>query len=222
MLQNINRHIISFNFVVEIKKMSRKNWIYIGFFAVLVTGFYFVLTALVPEFGKRNLPPVSYVRPFTFTDQDGKPFTEKDVAGKVYVAEYFFTTCKGICPIMNNNMRKVYERYKNEKGFYILSHTCDPENDTAPKLKRYADSMGVTSSNWIFLTGRKDSLYNMARVSYVIDDPKNNLTDIKDDFLHTQFWALVNKNGDVTKIYDGLKQGEINRMMLDIDKLLRE
>lgn len=222
MLQNNNQGLLSFIFAGEILKMTKKNWLYIGFFSVLVVCFYFVITALVPDFGKRNLPPVSYIRPFTFTDQDGKPFTEKDVAGKVYVAEYFFTTCKGICPIMNNNMRKVYDRFKNEKGFLILSHTCDPKTDSVPVLKRYADSMGVASSNWIFLTGRKDSLYNMARVSYVIDDPKDNLTDIKDDFLHTQFWALVNKNGDVKKIYDGLKQGEVNGLMKDIKKLLTE
>jgi protein SCO1/2 len=203
-------------------EMTKKNWIYIGFFTALVVAFYFVLTALIPDFGKRKLPPVSYVRPFSFTDQDGKPFTEKDVAGKVYVAEYFFTTCKGICPIMNNNMRKVYEKLKGEKGFLILSHTCNPETDSTATLKRYADSMGVSHSNWVFLTGRKDSLYNMARISYVIDDPKNNLVDIKDDFLHTQFWALVDKNGDVRKIYDGLKQSEVNAMIADIEKLLTE
>ncbi|HEY6504735.1 MAG TPA: SCO family protein, partial [Chitinophagaceae bacterium] len=78
--------------------MSKKNWIYIGFFTALVVTFYFVLTALIPDFGKPKSPPLSYVRPFSFIDQDGNRFTEKSVAGKVYVAEYFFTTCKSICP----------------------------------------------------------------------------------------------------------------------------
>ena len=202
--------------------MTKKNWIYIGFFAVLIVAFYFVLTALIPDFGKKKMPPISYIRPFSFTSQYGKPFTEKDVAGKVYVAEYFFTTCKSICPIMNTNMRKVYDKFKDEKGFLILSHTSTPAIDSVPVLKKYADSMGVSSSNWIFLTGRKDSLYNMARVSYVIADPNNNLIDINDDFLHTQFWALVDKNGDVRKIYDGLKQSEVQLMISDIKKLLKE
>ena len=203
--------------------MSKKNVFYIGFFITLIIAFYFVLTALIPDFGKKKIAAISYVRPFSFTTQEGKPFTEKDVAGKVYVAEFFFTTCKSICPIMNNNMRQVYEKFKNEKDFLILSHTCDPDNDSVPRLKRYADSMGVSSSRWIFLTGRKDSLYTMARISYVIDDPNNNVVNIKDDFLHTQLWAVVDKKGNVRKrIYDGLKQSEITAMIADIEELLKE
>jgi protein SCO1/2 len=202
--------------------MSKKSWVYIGFFTVLVVIFYFVLTALIPDFGKKKLPVISYVQPFSFTNQDGKQVTDKDVAGKVYVAEFFFTTCKGICPMMNNNMKKVYEKYKNENNFLILSHTSDPEIDSPPVLKHYADSMKVSTSNWIFLTGRKDSLYRMARGSYVIDNPDNNLVDIKDQFLHSQNWALVDKKGDVRKIYDGLKGQEVNELMADIEKLLKE
>ena len=202
--------------------MSKKSWIYIGFFTLLVIGFYFVLTALIPDFNKKRIPPVSYVRPFAFTDQNGKIFTEKDIAGKVCVAEYFFTTCQGICPIMNANMKKVYERFKHEKDFLILSHTSDPGTDSAVRLKKYADALGVSSPPWIFLTGRKDSLYNMARVSYVIDDPANNLKSIDDQFIHSQNWALVDKNGYVKGIYDGLKQNEINALIREIEKLLKE
>jgi protein SCO1 len=202
--------------------MSKKSIFYIVFFSLLVVGFYFILTSLVPEFGKRKIQTVSYVRPFAFINQDGKTITNKDVAGKVYVAEYFFTTCKGICPKMNNNMKLVYEKFKNENNFLILSHTCDPEQDSAAQLKKYSDSLGVNTSRWIFLTGRKDSLYTMARISYTIDDPANNLRSIDDDFLHTQFWALVDKNGDVRKIYDGLKQNEINELISDIKKMLKE
>ncbi|MBL7738360.1 MAG: SCO family protein [Chitinophagaceae bacterium] len=202
--------------------MSRKNWIYIGFFTVLVVCFYFVLMALVPDLAKKRTPPISYVRPFSFTNQYGQSFTEKDVAGKVYVAEYFFTTCKSICPVMNNNMRKVFDEFREEKSFLIVSHSSTPEIDSVPVLQKYADSMGVNQANWIFLTGRKDSLYQTARISYAIDDPNNNVKDIKDDFLHTQFWALVDKNGDVRKIYDGLKPSEVSLMMRDIKKLLKE
>jgi protein SCO1/2 len=202
--------------------MSKKSIFYIVFFSLLVVGFYFILTSLVPEFGKRKIQTVSYVRPFAFINQDGKTITNKDVAGKVYVAEYFFTTCKGICPKMNNNMKLVYEKFKNENNFLILSHTCDPEQDSAAQLKKYSDSLGVNTSRWMFLTGRKDSLYTMARISYTIDDPANNLRSIDDDFLHTQFWALVDKNGDVRKIYDGLKQNEINELISDIKKMLKE
>jgi len=202
--------------------MSRKTVFYIIFFTTLVVIFYFTLTSLVPEFGKKRIPPVSYVKPFAFTNQDGNKLTEKDVAGKVYVAEYFFTTCKGICPRMNNNMKQVYEKFKDENDFLILSHTCDPEQDSVAQLKRYSDSLGIDTRRWIFLTGRKDSLYNMARTSYTIDDPANNLKNIDDDFLHTQFWALVNRNGDVVRIYDGLKEGEIRKLIQDIKSELKQ
>ncbi len=202
--------------------MSKKGWLYTGFFAVLVLVFYFVLTRLIPGFTDKKVAPVSYLRPFSFTDQDGKMVTEKDVSGKVFVAEYFFTTCKGICPRMNNNMRKVYEAMQGEKDFLILSHTCDPETDSVATLKKYADSMKVDTRRWIFLTGRKDSLYNMARVCYTIDDPANNLKSLDDDFLHTQFWALVDRNGDVRKIYDGLKPSEVNALIKEARKLLKK
>ena len=202
--------------------MSKKRLFYIGFFAVLVVGFYLILTALVPELTQRRVPPVSYIRPFSFINQDGKTITEKDITGKVFVAEYFFTTCKGICPKMNNNMKLVYEKLKEKDDFLILSHTCQPEIDSAAQMKKYSDSLGVDTKRWIFLTGRKDSLYTMARISYTIDDPANNLKSIDDDFLHTQFWALVDRNGDVRKIYDGLKESEVKLLIRDAEKLLKK
>lgn len=202
--------------------MSKKGWLYTGFFVALALGFYFVLAQVIPGFTKKGVAPVSFVRPFAFTTQDGKAFTEKEVRGKVYVAEYFFTTCKGICPKMNNNMRLVYDKLKEQEDFLILSHTCDPETDSVPQMKKYADSMAVDTKKWVFLTGRKDSLYNTARISYTIDDPANNLKSIEDDFLHTQFWALVDRNGDVKKIYDGLKQSEVKELIKDAEKLLQD
>ena len=202
--------------------ISKKGFFYTSFFIVLAAVFYLVLIAINPQIAQKSFPPVSYVRSFSFTNQDGKKITEKDVLGKVYVAEYFFTTCKGICPKMNNNMKLVYERFKGNNNFLILSHTCDPETDSAAQLKKYADSMEVNTRQWIFLTGRKDSLYTMARISYTIDDPANNLKSIDDDFLHTQFWALVDRNGDVIKIYDGLKGTEVRQLIKDAERLLKE
>lgn len=202
--------------------MSKKKLFYIGFFVALALIFYFVLTLIIPGFGERTVNPVSYVRPFAFTNQDGVVVTEKDVAGKVYVAEYFFTTCQGICPDMNNNMRLVYNKYKDENDFLILSHTSDPETDSVAQMKHYADSMAVDTRRWIFLTGRKDSLYNAARISYTLDDPTNNLINIDDQFIHTQFWALVDRNGDVRKIYDALKESEVNQLIKDAGKLLKK
>jgi protein SCO1/2 len=185
-------------------------------------GFYLVVSYFIPGFTKAKVNPVGELRPFAFTNQDGQTITEKNMEGKVTAVEYFFTSCKGICPRMNNNLRKVYNAYKNEKDFQILSHTCDPQTDSAARLKRYADSMQVDTQKWMFLTGRKDSLYSMARHTYKIDDPHNNLNSIEDDFLHTQFIALVNKKGEVLKIYDGLKKKEMDRMEYEIGKLLKQ
>ncbi|MET0462167.1 MAG: SCO family protein [Chitinophagaceae bacterium] len=195
--------------------MSKKWKLYTGFFAVLVLVFFLVVKKWLVK-----KDTISVVQPFAFINQDGQKVTDKDMEGKVYVAEYFFTTCPGICPTMNRNMRQVYDKFKGEKDFLILSHTCQPEVDSVAQLKHYADSMQVDTKQWIFLTGRKDSLYTMARTSYTIDDPANNLKSIEDDFMHTQFWALVNKKGEVKKIYDGLKPSEIRELEKDIEKLL--
>jgi len=201
--------------------MSKKRLFYIAFFAILVVGFYFAMSQIIPGFSNPVIKPIGTLRPFTFYNQNGKEVTEKDMQGKVTAVEYFFTTCRGICPRMNNNMRKVYDAYKNEKDFLILSHTSDPLNDNPNQLKRYADSMQVDTNKWVFLTGRKDSLYAMARHVYKIDDPHNNLSSIEDDFLHTQFIALVDRKGQVLKIYDALKKKEMSRMNDDIGKLLK-
>jgi protein SCO1/2 len=202
--------------------MSRKQIFYLLFFGILIVGFFIALMVMIPGFTKPRFPAIGSVQPFSFTNQDGKNITDNDIQGKVVAVEYFFTTCKGICPRLNNNMRKVYNEFKDENNFLILSHTCDPETDSVARLKRYADSMQVNTDRWQFLTGKKDSLYFMARESYKIDDPANNPQNIQDDFLHTQFIALVNKEGKVVKIYDGLKQSELNEMSKEIKKLLKE
>jgi len=202
--------------------MSKKQIFYLAFFGVLVVGFFIVLLVLIPGFAKPRFPPIGSVQSFAFTNQDGTIITDKDIEGKVVAVEYFFTTCTGICPRLNNNMRKLYNEFKNDNGFLILSHTCDPATDSVARLKKYADSMQVNTDRWQFLTGRKDSLYYMARESYKIDDPANNPQNIEDDFLHTQFIALINKEGKVTKIYDGLKQSELSEMSKEIKRLLKD
>jgi protein SCO1 len=202
--------------------MSKRSLAYIVFFAILVVGFYFVMTKLIPGYGDVKLPVQSTVRPFTFTNQDGKQVSESDVYGKVYLAEFFFTTCKSICPIMNSNMKVVHEKFRNEPNFVILSHTCDPATDSVARIKQYADSMQVDTKKWWFLTGRKDSLYTAARMSYLLDDPQNNGGNIDEQFLHTQFIALVDKNGKVRKIYDGLKKEELAEIDRDVPRLLNE
>lgn len=203
--------------------MSKKAWFYVGFFVLLVVGFFLFLSYKIPSFAHPSFPPISTVQPFTFTNQDGKTVSNEDVKGKVYVATFFFTTCTSVCPRLNNNLKPVNEEFKNEPNFSIISFTCDPSKDSATRLKWYADSvLKVNTNKWVFLTGNKDSLYSMARHSYMIDDPKNEVQDGQTDFLHTQLIALVNKKGEVVKIYDGLKPSEIKQMQGEIKKLLKE
>lgn len=195
---------------------------YAVFFIVLVLIFFYFVFAGTDNW-KTKLPTVSYVKPFSFTTQEGKPFTEQDHLGKVSVVEYFFTTCKGICPKMNANMRKIYDAFKNEPAFQVVAITSMPEIDTVGRMKRYSDSSGFDPKKWILLTGRKDSLYEAARVSYLLDDPKNAVEKLDDQFIHTQFFALVDKNGKVRgQIYDGLKNEELERLKNDIRILLKE
>lgn len=188
--------------------------------------YWLAISATNKDFFTVKLPVMSYVQNFDFTDQNNQPVTQKTIDGKVYVAEYFFTTCTGICPKMNANMAKVYNLYKGNKDFAIISHTSMPETDSVPLLKGYEEKMiGDNPDNpakWYFVTGSKDSLYKMARQSYLVDDPKNNLENIDDNFIHTQFFALVDKQMRVRGIYDGLKKDEIASLEKDIDKLLKE
>jgi protein SCO1/2 len=212
------------NFVWHLKpnQMSKKFITYLVFFAVLVIAFYFFLFRGTDNW-KVKMPVLSYVQSFAFTNQDGEIVTEKALQNKVTVVEYFFTTCKGICPKLNKNMKEVYLVYKDNPDFQILSHTCNPETDSVPVLKHYADSLEVNTDKWIFLTGRKDSLYQMARGSYLLDDPKNNVVKIEDQFIHTQFFALVDRKGKVRgKIYDGLKALEVEQLKVDIGRLIKE
>lgn len=201
--------------------MSKKVISYLLFFGVLFAGFYIAMIQLT-DFEKVKLPVLNTVQPFQFLRQDSSMVSQKDIGNRVYVAEYFFTTCKGICPKMNKNMKAIYEKYKANPDFLILSHTVNPDTDTLPVIRRYADSLGANASNWWFLTGSKQDLYKSARESYLLDDPKNSSKNIEDQFLHTQFFALVDRQGRVRGIYDGIKKDEVESLMHDIEELIKE
>lgn len=198
-----------------------------GFLILLIAGFYYFLFAGT-DYYKVKLPVLNYVQDFSFINQNGEVITQKNFTGNVYVAEYFFTTCKGICPKMNANMKIIFDKFKNEQDFKIISHTCMPEIDSVPLLKAYeqkllGDSISNKSkTNWHFVTGNKDSLYKMARESYLLDNEKNNSINIKDQFIHTQFFALVDKQGQVRGVYDALKNDELQKLEKDLESLLKE
>lgn len=201
--------------------MNKKLIRYLVFFTVLLIAFYSALVYFT-DFEKVKLPVINTVQAFNFIRQDGKQISQTEVKNRVYVAEYFFTTCKGICPKMNKNMKEIYAAYKSNPEFLIISHTVNPETDSISVLKHYADSLDAQTENWWFVTGSKESLYKTARESYLLDDPKNSSININEQFLHTQFFTLVDKQGRVRGVYDGIKKDEVKQLLIDIKELLAE
>jgi protein SCO1 len=161
---------------------------------------------------------------FSFLDQNGKTITQMDVKGKVFVAEYFFTTCQTICPIMNKQMQRVHEVYRENDKVNILSFTVNPEIDTVEQMKRYADEHKADGKKWHFLTGEKDKLYELARKSFFVLKPaeSQNLGDVGSDFIHTNNFVLVDQEMRIRGYYDGTNKKEVDRLIKDIDLLLNE
>lgn len=156
---------------------------------------------------------------FAFVNQSGDTITQKDVEGKNYVTEYFFTTCQSICPIMNKNMMRVAKAFEDDTAFKILSHTVKPEEDSIPVLKEYAAMHEANSKNWWFLTGKKKELYDMARKSYLMNNEEGN--GDSDDFIHSQLFALVDKERHIRGFYDGTRSEDVAKLIKDI-RLLEE
>ena len=161
---------------------------------------------------------------FSMLNQDGKTITLDEVKGKVHVAEYFFTHCQSICPLMNVKMQRVHKRFKANDDLKILSFTVDPVNDTVQRMKWYANKHNATGSNWHFLTGEKEDLYHLARTSYFVLKPAEarNLGDAGSDFIHTNNFVLVDQKLRIRGYYDGTDPKEVDQMMHDIELLLEE
>jgi protein SCO1/2 len=161
---------------------------------------------------------------FSFLNQEGKMISLDDVRGKVFVAEYFFTTCGTICPIMNQQMQRVAQAYATENDFRILSFTVDPKTDTVEQMKRYATAHGADAKKWYFLTGTQEKLYALARKSFFVLKPAEaeNQGDVGSDFIHTNNFVLVDKQLRIRGYYDGTNPKEIEGLIKDIALLLEE
>jgi protein SCO1/2 len=161
---------------------------------------------------------------FSFLDQEGKTITQDNVKGKVYVVEYFFTTCGTICPKMNKQMQRVHKKFKADANVHILSFTVNPELDTVEQLNRYAKEHGADPKIWHFLTGKKEDLYALARTSFFVLKPAEaeNQGDVGSDFIHTNNFVLVDKEMRIRGYYDGTSVKEVDQLMGDIELLLKE
>jgi protein SCO1/2 len=157
---------------------------------------------------------------FSFTNQNGKTITQKDYEGKIYVADFFFTTCGSICPIMTTNMIDVQKAFADNPKVMLLSHTVTPEIDSVSVLKKYAVEKGVIDSKWNLVTGDKKAIYSMARKSYLA--VKLGKPEELYDMVHTENFVLVDAERRVRGFYDGTKKEEIKKLIEDIHWLLTE
>lgn len=161
---------------------------------------------------------------FQFQNQDGVLITADDMKGKVSVVEYFFTTCKSICPVMNSQMQRVQRKFSSNDKVGIFSFTVDPQTDTVAQMKRYAIKHQARSGQWHFLTGDKADLYTLARKSFFVLKPAEaqNLGDAGSDFIHTNNFVLVDPQLRIRGYYDGTNAHEVDDLIRDIDLLLQE
>jgi protein SCO1 len=154
---------------------------------------------------------------FSFTNQNGKTITQKEYEGKIYVADFFFTTCGSICPKMTTNLVDVQKAIQNNPKVMLLSHTVFPETDSVPALKAYAEKYGVIDAKWNLVTGDKKDIYTMARKSYLA--VKMGRPDQLYDMVHTENFVLVDQKRRVRGFYDGTKKEDVERLIEDINWL---
>lgn len=157
---------------------------------------------------------------FSFTNQNGKTITQKDYEGKIYVADFFFTTCQSICPIMTKNMVDVQKAIRNNPKVMLLSHSVLPDQDSVPVLKKYALEKGVIDAKWNLVTGDKKAIYRIARKSYLAVKTAS-ATEMY-DMVHTENFILVDTKKRIRGFYDGTKIQDVKRLIEDIDFLSKE
>lgn len=208
-------------------KKNKTSIFLIVFFLILATAFvtYSLKYLKKPD----TLPVISAntghkVKDFSFVNQEGDTITLDYVKGKIYVVEYFFTTCKGICPKMNENMSTVYEAFRGNDQVKILSHTVDPKKDTVEAMKAYSLRFEADPEQWMFLTGDKKELYDIARYSYLVSaSDESETVDIQSDFIHTDRFVLVDQDGYLRgRFYTGTDPEEVQQLIGDIKTLLKE
>ena len=205
---------------------------FIVFGAIAVSGFVWVLTPkqILPVYQPAMIDPklvdesIQFVKkyhtiaPFTMTNQNGQTISEKDYENKVYVVDFFFTTCPSICPIMTKNMFSLQEKLKTKyPEVKLLSYSVTPEIDTVEQLKRYAVENKVDDKIWNLVTGDKKEIYNLARKSYLV--VQNDGNGGPHDMIHTENFVLIDKENRIRGYYDGTDINEMDRLITEIGML---
>jgi protein SCO1 len=179
----------------------------------------------LPYFGEKNLDDYGNELPhkvaqFSFINQDSVIVTEEFLRNKITVVNFFFTTCPTICPTMTKNMSKIQSHWNNKNMVQFLSHTVDPKTDTPKKLKRYSKFYKANLTNWNFVTGNKEELYEAGVLSYLLPSQEDALAP--GGFLHSEYFVLVDQNLNLRGFYDGTKEIEMEKLNADIKKLLND
>ena len=158
------------------------------------------------------------ISPFSFVNQEGETVTEKTFENKIYVTDFFFTVCPGICPRMMDNMVTIQDAFLEDDDVLLLSHSVTPKRDSVSVLKAYAEEKGILSSKWHLVTGLQEEIYKMGRQDYFIEEDLGEEKDA-DDFLHTENFVLVDKNRHIRGIYNGLNLTSVKQLIADIELL---
>ncbi len=186
---------------------------------------YYNTAEFSPEFfdsyKKADLKITHTIAPFSFLNQNGELITEKEIEGKIHVANFIFTSCGSICPVLTKNMKVVQDQYKNDLNLVILSYSVTPWIDSVPVLKNYAKQNEINSPNWHFLTGDKNEIYTLARKSYFAEEDLG-FTKDNTNFLHTEHVLLIDRKKRIRGIYNGTLQLENEQLIKDIKVLLAE
>lgn len=168
-----------------------------------------------------NLESFHKISPFTLINQEGDTVTERNFDNKIYVADFFFTICPGICPRMTKNMSLIQNAFIDDSDVLLLSHSVTPVRDSVPVLKTYAEDKGVISGRWHLVTGDQQEIYKLGRKDYFVEEDLGIYKDI-DEFLHTENFVLIDKQRHIRGIYNGLNKASINQLIADIRTLKKE
>ncbi len=170
--------------------------------------------------GKAQIDTIYHTIPaFSFVNQDNKTVTEADFKDKIYVVDFFFTSCPTICPKMKQQLLRVYEKFEKNDNILILSHSIDTKNDTVAILKDYATRLQVKSPKWQFVTGKKENIYQMAQ-KYLAAAQEDK--DAEGGYTHSGYLALIDKQKRIRGLYDGTKPESVDKLLVDIEILANE
>lgn len=158
---------------------------------------------------------------FSLQNQLGETVTQSTFDNKIYITDFFFTTCPGICPKMTGNMAKIQEEFKNDQDVLLLSHSVMPSTDSVAVLNAYAINNKVMANKWHLVTGDRQQIYNLGRDHYFVESDLGEVKGI-DDFLHTENFLLIDKNKHIRGIYNGLNRASIAQLIIDIKALKKE